>query len=295
MAAEADSNNIIRFTYTGEENIPREATHIFVDAAFVPDQAFNRHPNIVELICHDKVKKIKMGAFRCCPSLRRVIMPGVKEVEGWGAFEDCRALEDVECGKLEIIGVLAFGNCKSLRSISLPSARIVRGEVFCHCTALTDVKFGSKLERIDDMVFYNCTSLERIAIPLTDGIFDEEDIFQDCDNFRQVDLAEGQLVHATIAALHLEEWRNDMNEEIDSINRILPNARAGHFLDGNDPGEKAVAIRTWIVSVLNKFYGYAEEHERLLDDAATSLQLVLPQDLVMNNVRPFLQLPEEEE
>ena len=59
MAAEADSNNIIRFTFTGEENIPREATHIFVDAAFVPDQAFNRHPNIVELICSDRVETMR--------------------------------------------------------------------------------------------------------------------------------------------------------------------------------------------------------------------------------------------
>ena len=51
-------------------------------------------------------------------------MPGVKKVE-WGVFFKCPALEDVECGKLEIIEEFAFGCCESLRSVNLLSARIV--------------------------------------------------------------------------------------------------------------------------------------------------------------------------
>ena len=81
-----------------------------------------------------------------------------------------------------------------------------------------------------------------------------------------------------------------MNEEIDTINQILPTAPAGNYRDF-DIGGKAQAIRVWIRSVLGKIVHYQAEHRRLLDEAASTLQLALPQDLLMNNVLPFLELP----
>ncbi len=166
--------------------------------------AFEKHPNIVELICHDKVGKIESCAFAGCVKLRRVVMPGVK-LAGIGAFRGCSALADVECGKLERIEGLAFGQCKSLRSIYLPSIKIFeRG------------------------AFWGCHRLGRITIPLKDGLIAGDDIFQECRNLKQVDLIEGEL-HESIAALQLENWKNDMNEEIDSISQTLPNIDAGFF------------------------------------------------------------------
>ena len=142
-------------------------------------------------------------------------------------------------------------------------------------------------------MFKNCPSLERITLPLKDGMITHDEIFTVCDNLIHLDLAEGEQVHQTVAALHLEEWRNDMNEEIDSINQILPDAPAGlNWVDGAwDYGEKAHAIRTRIRSVLEKIILYQEEHQLVLDEAATTLQLALPREIVMNNVLPFLELP----
>ena len=301
--ADVGDNNFIRHVYRGEEGeiIPREATHIIVgeDVTFVRARAFYEHPNIVEVICHDKVEKIERFAFAYCPNLRRVIMPGVKIVEGC-AFEDCEALVDVECGKLEIIKHQAFGNCTSLRGIHLPSARIVWEEAFFFCADLTNVKFGSKLERIDREAFLECYSLERITIPLKDGLIpdDTDNIFMLCEKLHQVDLIEGELL-ATIAALQLEEWRNDMNREIDSINQILTNASAGEFageyggqIIDEDVGEKTQAIRRWIRSILGKIIHYQAEHQRILnEEVAPTLQLVLPRDIAFNYVLPFLELP----
>jgi hypothetical protein len=219
-------------------------------------------------------------------------MPGVEVVED-EAFFNCQALTDVECGKLEIIRYAAFDGCTSLRSINLPSARIVEREALAD-TVLTDVKFGCKLETIEEMAFCDCTCLERITIPLKDDMMNDDDTFYGCANLKHVNLAEGG-VHETIAALQLEEWRNDMYEEIDSINQILPTVSAGgEYNDVGDyeDGEKAQAIRTWIGSVLGKIIHYQAEHQRLLDEeVATTLQLVLPRDIVMNNVLPFLELP----
>jgi len=45
-------------------------------------------------------------------------------------------------------------------------------------------------------------------------------------------------------------------------------------------------------SVIDEIIHFSEEHESLLNDAATTLQLaLLPEDVVTNNVLPFLELP----
>ncbi len=134
--------------------------------------------------------------------------------------------------------------CTSLRSINLPSVEVAEGYAFCDCTDLTDAKFGGKLRRIEGRAFLDCTSLERITIPLKDGLITADDTFKGCDNLKHVDLVEGAL-HETIDALLLDDWRNDMNEQIGSINQILPNTCGGTysiFGDGKE-GEKAQVIR----------------------------------------------------
>ncbi len=292
----AEGGNIVLFTYAGEDpiNIPRNATHVIVAKSekVIQQSAFEGHPNIIEVICHDDVERIEERAFYDCPSLRRVIMPGVKIFERL-AFAHCDDLTDIECGKLEIIKEMAFCPCTSLVSINLPSVRIVENDALNECTALKDVKFGSKLERIEENVFRYCYDLERITIPLKDGMFTNDNIFQACVDFKHVDLLEGAL-HETIAALHFEEWRQNMRGEINSINRILPYADAGGEWDefGELPaGEKAQAIRAWIRSVIRRIVHYQAEHQRLLDEAAAALDLNLPVEIVMNNVITFLELP----
>ena len=293
--ADVGDNNFIRYIYWGEEGeiIPREATHITVSeyCTFVRVEGFFLHPNIVEVICHNGVKKIGERAFCGCSNLRRVIMPGVKIVEN-AACGHCNALMDVECGKLEIIGKRAFDNCRSLKSINLPSAIIVDENAFSH-SALTNVKFGSKLERFEGSAFYYCESLERITIPLKDGMITADNIFTKCEKLTRVDLVEGEL-DETVAALHFKGWKNDMSAEIDSINQILPTSKSGgwDFVWGDDEGEMALAIRRWIRSVIGKIIHYRTEHERLLNETATTLQLVLPHDdILTNSVLPFLELP----
>jgi hypothetical protein len=217
-------------------------------------------------------------------------MPGVKIVER-DALHCCYALTDVECGTLEIIKEHAFANSESLRNANFPSARIVEETAFWECYNLTKVKFGNMLERIEGSAFYNCFSLERISIPLKDGIITDDSIFHCCSDLRHVDLVEGEL-QKTTAALHLEDWRTDMIGEIDSIHQILPNASAGYSdYDDYDNGEKAQVIRRWVRSVLRKIICYQEEHQRVLDEAVSTLQLDVPQDILMNNVLSFLKLP----
>ena len=103
-----------------------------------------------------------------------------------------------------------------------------------------------------------------------------------------MDLVEGGVVNETIAALQMEEWKNDMNNEIDAINQSLACAPTGNEV--NDEG-KARAIRTWIRSVLGKIVHYKAEHNRILNEAAAALQPALPNDIVLKNIFPFIELP----
>jgi len=151
------------------------------------------------------------------------------------------------------------------------------------------VKFSSELERFDQGTFSSCASLERITIPLKDDMITADNIFMGCENLKQLDLVKGEELRETIAALHFEEWRNEMNREIDSINRNLPTADAGGGY-GNQ-GEKAQVIRGWLRSVRDKMIHYIAEHQRVLDVAAATLELILPRDLVMKNILSFLELP----
>ena len=260
------------YTFTGRDGIPDHVTHVLIAKAlkFVRARAFFEHPNIQEVICHDGVEKIERDAFFCCPSLRRVIMPGVKIIEH-SAFFMCEALEYVKCGKLEIIRFDAFRCCQSLRSINLPSARIIGKEAFGNCKALEDVKFGCMLEKIGERAF-RCYSLETITIPLKDDLITSDGIFQACKNLHQVDLVEAVELNEFVASLQLEEWRNDMNAVINSINQILPDASAGNYdyREGEvDPGEKARVIRQWISELRRKIIHYRAKHQRILDESAT--------------------------
>ena len=303
------------YIFTGQSFVPQNVTRVRIDESIsvIPTRAFYCHPNIKELDCHDKVEKVETQTFFMCRSLRRIIMPGVKEVEH-EAFYDCPALSDVECDKLEIIGEGAFARCKSLRSFNLPSVKIVEACAFIRCKALVNVKFGKKLESISDRAFRNCTSLERITLPLKDDMINDN-IFQGCVNLKHVDLVEGAILHKAIAAFQMMEWRNNMYREIDAISQILPTTYGGtSFL--NDMGGKAEAIRTWITNVLRNIIHYKAEHHRYLKEATITLELALwkkrlteiniPEgdeegrakcrvkcgaDIVIKNVLPFLELP----
>ena len=190
-------------------------------------------------------------------------MTGVIEIEQF-AFDNCLALSDVDFDELEIIGYRAYAFCESLRSINMPSVRRVGDRGFLSCDALTDVVFGEKLERIETCAFWDC-NMRRIVIPLKDNLIIEDNAFNNCENLSRVDTLDGG-IHKTISSLHMKSWRDEMSEEIGRINQALPDT---------PPSEKTAAIRQWIRSVLDRMEHYKAEHQILLKEAMTLLELAL--------------------
>ena len=296
LAAEQEQHHLSYIYQGGEQqqrpiiDLPLTATHISVDAStkVISARAFFRHPHIIELICHNGVELIEEEAFAACPRLRRVVLLGVTIIKDY-AFYDSKALIYVECPKLEQIGASAFRYCSKLSCIDLPSVKGVDREAFNGCRVLRYVKFGYHLERLSSTVFARCRSLERVTIPLKRGIITADDIFIGCANLKHMDLVEGELLEDIVAALQMEEWRKDMEQEINAIGQVLPNAHVGDIYT-RDEGGKARAIREWTARVLNKLVCYKEEHYNLLKEAALILFCVLPNDIVTNKVISFLEL-----
>ena len=254
--------------------MPRGVTHAVIDPSVntVRREAFDHREQLVSVIFHDGVEIVEYEAFYGCKSLRgRIKLLGVREI-GDRAFRGCPALSGVEFGdRLETIGCNAFNGC-SLRSIKLPSVEILQAWAFSHCKHLTDVEFGRDLERMGFNSFLNCPNLQRIAIPLKDNLLlfhpreQQYNQFEGCENLTTVDIVGVEEIKKTISSLLLEAWRDEMNEEIGRINRELPTIR------GTD---KANAVQLWIGSVNNRLDHYKAEHDRLLKEHMTLLELAV--------------------
>ena len=256
------------FVYTGGR-APQHVVNAIIDESVdkIDDDAFRNNRNLKSVVCHDGVLKVGTGAFNNCRSLQRVKMPGVKIIEGC-AFYDCNSLVDVDLDKLETVGAGAFEACTSLKRIKLPKVKTITQCAFIY-SGVEDAEFGEGLENIKSGAFWG-SKLRRIAIPLKDGIFHLDDNFETytqfhgCSNLITVDLV-GR-IHKTVASLHLESWRNEMNEEIQRINQILPSTESR---------EKTDVIRQWMQSVISRIEHYKAEHSSLLKKATTLLELAL--------------------
>ena len=291
MAAEQ-----LHFMYTGggRQVIPLDVTHVTVHDSItvIPADLFQFYFNIVELICHDGVIIIEGCAFNNCLRLKRVIIPGVKII-GDSAFCRCEALIFIDCPKLERIGNDAFYSCESLSSINLQSVKVVGHDAFVN-SALTDVEFDCNLESLGEGTFQECRSLERISLPLKVGLNLFHSTFTACSELKHVDLVERAVLKNTIDALLMDNWRDDMNSEIAAINQSLPNAYAGSVNNSGvvtNEGDKTRVIREWIGRSSRKIVSYKAQHRRILEGAVSTLQLLLPCDIVLNNIISFLELP----
>jgi hypothetical protein len=262
------------FVYTGgEQEVPFGVKRVRIaeNVDTISRWSFDGCRQLIEVEGHNRLKKIEQGAFDNCTSLRRVTkMRGVIEMET-DAFSGCSALSELEFDKLEIIGEGTFAYCK-LGSINLPSIKRIGEYAFGSCHALTDVVFGKDLEVIEESAFYECPALTHIVIPLKDGLIVEDEAFCGCQNLSRVNILDGE-IHKIISSLHLESWRNAMQEVIDRINQLLPDTPAI---------EKGEDIQVWIESVHRRMEHYKGEHQTLLKEAMVLLELALWKAKLLN-------------
>ncbi len=259
-----DDNNDVFVYMGGNQRVPRDVRYVRVHKSvkIITRRAFYYCYNLVSIEMHDGVEIIEDYAFCRCKSLRGIKLPGVRVI-GAEAFFECTALADVEFGgKLETIGRSSFNGCTALRNIKIPKVRTIGNNAFTACWQLTDVELSKDLETIGHEAFINCHRLRRITLPLKANLLGSY-VFIGCHILSQVDLVGG--IYKTVSSLLLDSWRNEMNEEIDSIDRILPDA----------PADKTATVQQWMETVIERFEHYKSEHYALLKEFTTLLELAL--------------------
>ena len=225
--------------------------------------AFERNGNILKVDFHRRVDTVETHAFALCSSVRYLVMPGVRNVE-YSAFYACWELAHVEFGRdLETIGESAFDQCTSLAHLKMPCVRRIGRRAFQEC-AITELDLPLELEVVEGCAFAGCQNLERLSMPLKDDMIQGR-AFLSCRRLVRVDLIGG--VHDFVSSLHLEEWRNGANVEINRINHVLP-------LCGKRE-DRTVAIREWIQSVIARMNQYKREHYAVLREGMAILELAV--------------------
>ena len=265
MMAEAHDDDEIFVYMGGDQEVPMDVRRVRIDKSvtIIPKKAFDNRQRLICVEFHDGIERIEKGAFNCCFLLRGSIkLLGVKVIDG-EVFHFCCGLTEVEFGdKLETIGENSFYSCTSLRSIIMPSVRSIGRYAFDNCQQLTDLDLPEGLETVGQGAFDFCQRLRRITIPLNCVI--DADVFRDCPDLTTVDLVGG--IHRTVASLHLERWRNDTKQEINRVNQVLPNTTSS---------QKTAEIQEWMRSVILRIDHYKAEHQALLKEATTLLELAL--------------------
>ena len=250
----------------GDQRVPSvvRRARIHKSVKIVPNGAFKDRWRLISVEFHDGVEIIEEDAFNWCLSLRGPIkLLGIKIIKE-GAFFSCWGLTGVEFGnQLETIERHAFSFCHSIRTITMPHVRTIGKEAFCNCNQLTDLKLPEALETSDEGVFRDCVSLTRITLPLKENLI-TYDVFNGCTELTTVNLFEG--IHETVASLPLERWINEMTGEINRINEVLPNT---------DYLQTTQVIRGWVRSVTHQLNHYKAEHQKVLKEATTLLELAL--------------------
>jgi hypothetical protein len=261
------------FVYTGArgEQVPENITRVRVDKSvkIIPDRAFSGREDLEEVHLHEGIKEIRYGAFYGCKRLRRINFPANLSVIGWLAFAFCHDLADLEFPeRLQMIGEEAFRACNSLTIVKLPENLDVLGkQAFLGCICLKEVEIPSGRKRIGIGygAFGSCTNLKRIATPLNVQLLStNHQIFDGCVLLNSINITGG--VHEVISALALEKWRNEINAEIRRINSILPNIIRG---------PKTMRMHEWMESVHFKIERYKLEHNKLMKEATSLLELAL--------------------
>ena len=147
-----------------------------------------------------------------------------------------------------------------------------------HLLLTRQVEFSEDLETVGEEALAYCPRLRRIAIPLKANMF-VRNVFWKCDDLSQVDLVGG--IHKTVSSLLLDSWKNEMKDEIDSINRDLPNT-----------SHKTRTVRQWMERVFERIEHYKSEHYTLLKESTTLLELALWKANLDDNVGDLAAAPE---
>lgn len=257
--------------------IRRRVTHVIVHRSVreIETHSFNHCPILTDVDFHDGVDRIALRAFAFCPQLRGVLrLPGVRYI-GERAFYACFSISGLEFGdELDFIGSRSFQACSSIEHIHIPSGRIIGWMAFYDCISLPFIDFPEDLESIGFEAFGGCISLRRFGIPLKHNMFRWRNSFNACNSLATINVVGN--TQRTVSLLSMDEWRNDMNEEIDRINQLLLEIDNDNQIIPEARGErKSKTISRWFRRTCGRLEYYKAMHKMVVNEGLAIIDLAL--------------------
>jgi hypothetical protein len=134
------------------------------------------------IIIPDNISIIVNHAFNDCDKLATLVISNSVKKIGMGAFNGCWSLKDINIpDSVTDIDIYTFSNCISLTHITLSkSLTEIKMGVFSHCIKLDNVIVPPSVVNIGALAFSDCVALKHISIPKTCKVVD--DAFRGCHN-----------------------------------------------------------------------------------------------------------------
>lgn len=147
-------------------NIPTGIVYIPETVTKIGKQAFSKS-KITQVVIPNSVKRIGLGAFNNCTSLKSIEIPSGVTMILSNTFFSCESLQSVTIpNSVRKISKDAFAGCRSLESITIPEGVTEIGSnVFGSCTSLQSITIPAGITEISAYTFYDCRSLQSITIP----------------------------------------------------------------------------------------------------------------------------------
>eukprot|EP00980_Cylindrotheca_fusiformis_P017309 scaffold5367_cov67-Cylindrotheca_fusiformis.AAC.2 len=153
----------VPWIYSGQEEVPPTVRRVKIaeNVTKIPDCAFNKHPELEEVMFSSSVQVIGEFAFFGCEKLKCILYQGLEKEEvlgipsnvkdiGFAAFNTCKRLARLVLNEgLETIGMSAFTYCESLTEVEIPSTvKDISYHAFNACTSLARLVLNEGLETI---------------------------------------------------------------------------------------------------------------------------------------------------
>ena len=124
------------------------------------------------------IEVTKIGSFRGCSRLRKVVMPDSITLIYANAFRECSSLSDIIISNnLKYLQGAAFMDCASLTHIDLPqSLEYIGGDCFVGCTNLKELTIPENVNKIaysDQSPFEN-SGITRVIFKNPDGWYQRQ-------------------------------------------------------------------------------------------------------------------------
>lgn len=192
------------------------------------------------------LENIPSQTFISCDELDSVYLPGVKEIDGGGAFYKCNKLRGIFCPActsvgnsfvsetpnlktlnfpaMKDVGEFWFSGISSVTTINLPNAENIGNDAFYGCTSLTNLH-APKVKTIGSYAFFKCSSLTSVDMRYVTSI--GSTAFSQCTKLSSVNLPELQSMSGEsfagdvlLTELHLPKLTTLLNTGIS-----IPNIR----------------------------------------------------------------------